>query len=122
MAASFKLPLPRLPFFKRKESFVRRHSRHDCFIVGTMGLTERRIDVDGAVLELSLGGCLFRPASIFLLERGGEDVTVEFADLKIAGRLMNTRPVGYGVKFNANLTDEMFTRLIERFGMTLAAE
>lgn len=112
-----RFKFPQLPFQKKRQTFVRRHSRHDCFIVGTIDLVERRVIIDGTVMELSLGGLLFRPASKFILERSGDDVEVEFADIKIAGRLMNTRPVGYGVKFNQVMSGEVFDRLVAFYGL-----
>lgn len=109
--------LPNLPFLKKRQTFVRRHSRHDCFIVGTMELSERRVVIDGTVMELSLGGLLFRPAASFILERAGDEVEIEFADIKIAGKLMNTRPVGYGIKFDKVLDGETFDRLVAAYGL-----
>jgi hypothetical protein len=107
-----------LPFKVRSKSntFTRRHMRHECCIVGKIFLTTRDIPIDGVFLELSLGGMLFRPAAIYILDRTGEEITAQFAGILQTGRIVASRDTGYGVKLDKNLDDAMLQSLMERFG------
>jgi hypothetical protein len=119
----FKLPklnLP-IPFLRKKQTFVRRHARYECCIVGELDVVERHFDIDGVILEVSAGGVLFRPASTFILNRLGERVRARFEGVEMEGVIMNVRPVGYGVKFDELIPDAAIERLVADFGLKTAA-
>jgi hypothetical protein len=98
------------------QTFTRRHTRHECCIIGTVYLTEKRIPVEGVVLEISQGGVLFRPAAIYILDRTREDVTVEFGGISLPGVIVATRDTGYGVRFARELSDTQLADVLSRFG------
>src|SRR5512140_3468884 len=87
-----------LPRFRRrpKPAFSRRHSRHSCVLIGTMKVIEIGAEFDGALLEVSQGGCTFRQASMFLLDRVNEVVLVHPEFFEIEGRIRAVRPDGHG--------------------------
>jgi hypothetical protein len=64
-------------------------------------MTVEEIDAsfDGAILELSAGGCSFRPASMFLLNREGEYVVIHTPAMAVRGIIRSARPSSYGVQF-----------------------
>lgn len=111
-----------LPKFLRGNSsnFSRRHVRHDCVAVGTMTLIEIGADIPGVVVELSRGGCSFRPASIYILERSGELVTVRTEYFTAEGRIRTTRPEAYGIQFFHEIDEDEVNRLVADCGGGIA--
>jgi hypothetical protein len=73
---SVGLTLPQSLKPTKKKSFSRRHSRHDCVVIGTMKVIDIGAEFDGALTELSCGGCTFRQASMFVLDRLNETVRI----------------------------------------------
>jgi hypothetical protein len=106
-----------LPFRKKQTAFVRRYSRHECFVIGTLVLPERRLELDGVVMEISIGGTLFRPATRFILDRTGEDCVVVFNELRVAGRVMATRSNGYGIRLMRDLDPDFVDQTVATFGL-----
>ena len=92
--------------FGDRRGFSRRHERYACFILGRMEIEEIQASFEGAILELSLGGCSFRPASLFLLDRENEMVVVRTGGFSVRGQIRATRPESYGIKFTRDLTRE----------------
>jgi hypothetical protein len=115
-----RLPLPKL-LKSKKPTFSRRHSRHECVVIGTMKLVEIGAEFDGAVLEISRGGCTFRQASMFVLDRVNETVLMhtEFFDLE--GRIRAVRPEGYGIQFFGEVEDDVIDRIVADYGFNVAA-
>lgn len=107
----------RLPFLKKKEVFVRRHTRHDCCVIADMRMVERNFEMDGVILELSQGGVLFRPASTQIMDRQGELVAVRFEGREYTGIIMNTRPIGYGVRLKEEIDDDFIEGIIVKYGL-----
>lgn len=83
--------------FRRK--VVAEHRRYDVRLEGALVLLPRDIEVEGMILNVSEGGCLFRPFQTFLMNRTGDMVMVSCAGQKFEGRVMNTIERGYGVAF-----------------------
>lgn len=106
-----------IPFSLRSSSqnFTRRHTRHDCCVVATLLLIEKKIPLDGLVLEISQGGVLFRTASVYILDRTGEEARVEFAGYSATGIIVASRDIGYGIRFAAELPEEMVDDVVSRF-------
>lgn len=92
--------LGRLKLFQNKRGFTRAHQRFECCILGEIGFIDRGFNLQGAMREISVGGCLFRPSSVYILERKTERVLVSFERVERLGTIMNTRPQGYGIKFD----------------------
>lgn len=89
-----------LKLTKRKEkpsAANRRHVRYDCSCVGTLSIANRSIAMEGIVSEISQSGIKFRPAKAYLLERKGVQVSIDFAGIRVIGKIAATRPDGYGI-------------------------
>jgi hypothetical protein len=93
-----RLALPKMLKPKQK-TFSRRHSRYDCVVIGTMKVIDIGAEFDGALLELSCGGCTFRQASMFVLDRLNESVLIHTEFFDAEGRIRAVRADGYGVQF-----------------------
>lgn len=97
---------------KKKESAAqRRHTRHECSALGVMAIVNRSITMEGIVTEISQGGIKFRPATTYLLNRNGTQVSVTFSTIRVTGKIVATRPDGYGIA----LFEELDDALIEDF-------
>ena len=112
----------RLPRFARagQTQFSRRFERRECVVVGAMGLVKVGADYPGLILELSRGGCSFRPASLYLLDRQGESVTVRCESFAAEGVIKATRPEAYGIQFLRELPGDIVERVARDHGGTLA--
>lgn len=113
------LPLP-AALRKKKQGFSRRHSRLECVVIGTMKVIDIGAEFDGALLELSRGGCTFRQASMFVLDRVGEAVLVRTEMFEMEGRIRAVRPEGYGVQFFGEVTDDVIDRIVAEYGFSVA--
>jgi len=90
--------------------YSRRHERNRCFIPGSMQVEDIEASFDGAILELSAGGCSFRPASMFLLNREGETVIIHTPAMPVRGIIRSTRPSSYGVQFMEEISIDAVER------------
>lgn len=106
----------RLPSLRRK--YVRRYKRFGCCIVATMNITERHFDADGIVLELSQGGLLFRPASLYIMERMREHVSIRFEGLVLDGIIMHANQQGYGIRLTEEISEDRIQQLIKSYGLS----
>jgi hypothetical protein len=104
------------PLRLKKQDFSRRHKRHDCVVVGTMKVIEIGAEFDGAILEVSSGGCTFRQASMFILNRLGESVLVRSEFFEAEGRIRAVRPEGYGVQFFNEVEQSVIDRIVAEYG------
>ncbi|MEM6682832.1 MAG: PilZ domain-containing protein [Pseudomonadota bacterium] len=68
--------------------------------------------LNGRVKDMSIGGCLFRPASFYLVDRAGEEVTVAFGEITLHGKIVRTLPIGYAVQFKTRLSDALFEKVL----------
>jgi hypothetical protein len=98
--------LPKL-FAKRK---VAEHQRHTVNMPAGLILLPKEVTVDGIILNVSEGGCLFRPFQTLLLNRAGDKVMVAVRGHKLTGRIMNTIPKGYGIAFERLVDVNFFLR------------
>jgi PilZ domain len=110
-----RLALPK-SLAAKKKSFARRHSRHDCVVIGTMKVIEIGAEFDGALTEVSRGGCTFRQASMFVLDRLGELVLVYTEFFEAEGRIRAVRPEGYGVQFFSEVDEAVIDRIVAEYG------
>ncbi len=111
-----------LPFFLRKKQpgFSRRHSRHDVVLVGGMTVIEIGAEFDGVVIEISAGGCAFRAASMFMLDRTSEVVSIRTELFEIEGRIRAVRPGSYGIQFFQDLDEAVVEAVVREYGGKLA--
>jgi hypothetical protein len=104
-------------FFRKKNAaFSRRHVRHDCVVVGAMKVIEIGAEFDGVVLELSCGGCAFRPASMFMLDRTGEVVSIRTEYFEAEGRIRAVRPGSYGIQFFSDIDQDVVDHVVAEHG------
>jgi len=116
------LPRLSLPKFRKRQkpTFSRRHNRHACVLIGTMKVIEIGAEFDGALLEVSLGGCTFRQASMFVLDRVNEVVLIHTEYFEIEGRIRAVRPEGYGIQFFGEIEEGAVDRIIDEYGFNVA--
>jgi hypothetical protein len=96
----------------------RQYERHACCIPAYLHIAERDYDIEGLNLEVSAGGLLFRPAARYILERDGSEIAVRFLTYKLAGRIMNSRAAGYGVRLNSLLSADDLDSLVDEYGVS----
>lgn len=111
-------PKSRRWFTRRPSAASRVHKRHACCIQGTLEVQDRGYRIEGLVFEVSRGGVLFREASRFILDRIGVAVIVRTADLCVPGTIVNVRPEGYGIQFDALLDQALVDDLLSRYGVS----
>jgi hypothetical protein len=114
-----RLALPKILKPKQKV-FSRRHSRHDCVVIGTMKVIDIGAEFDGALLELSCGGCTFRQASMFILDRLNESVLIHTEFFEAEGRIRAVRADGYGVQFFNGVDEAVINRVVEQYGFKVS--
>jgi len=105
----------RMPAFgraKQSGANLRRFARHRCLHVAKMRVLERHFDIEGIVTEISLKGVRFRPASMFILNRVDQIVSVTIDNMVLRGLIRNATPMGYGIMLTSELTDEQLNLLV----------
>ena len=112
--------LPKSLKLKKKKTFARRHSRHDCVVIGTMKVIEIGAEFDGALIEISQGGCTFRQASMFALDRLNELVRIHTEFFEAEGRIRAVRPDGYGVQFFNEVDEVLIARMVQEYGFKVS--
>ena len=100
----------------KNQTFPRRFERRECAVIGAMEVVETGADYAGVIIEVSQGGCSFRPASYFLLDRTGETVMIRCEYFAAEGRIRATRPESYGVQFTNEVEAEAVERLLAAHG------
>ncbi len=115
--SDFKLSMA-LPRFlaRRQKGFQRRHQRYSREILGNMEMDESGAKFDGMILEISAGGCSFRPASMYLLNRVGSHAMIETKLFRKPGIIRSTRPYSYGIEFFEPVSEEIMAQLLARHG------
>jgi PilZ domain len=98
--------------FSRRKIFARADARHDCCIDGEIVLTEKMVSYEGRLINLSRGGAMFRPRLAYLMHRRGDAVQVSAAGLALAGEIVATTPLGFGVRFERPLSDPELAHLL----------
>jgi hypothetical protein len=111
--------LPKSPGIKKK-SFSRRHSRHDCVVIGVMKVIDIGAEFDGALLEISRGGCTFRQASMFVSDRLNESVLIQTELFEAEGRIRAVRMDGYGVQFFSEVDEGVINKIVEEYGFKVS--
>ncbi len=91
--------------------------RARCCVVGVMVLVDKSIPMDGLVTDLDVSGATFRPASIYILDRGRADVILRFADREIRGQISSVSSLGYDVAFASPLSASAVEDIVAAFGV-----
>ena len=113
------LSLPKSLALKKK-NFSRRHLRHDCVLIGTMKVIDIGAEFDGALLEISRGGCSFRQASMFVMDRLNELVRIHTEFFEAEGRIRAVRADGYGIQFFDEVDEDVINRIVEEYGFKVS--
>jgi PilZ domain-containing protein len=116
---SVRLALPN-SLKPKKKNFARRHSRHDCVVIGTMMVIDIGAEFDGALVELSCGGCTFRQASMFVLDRLSESVRIHTEFFEVEGRIRAVRADGYGVQFFSEVDEAVINQIVAQYGFKVS--
>jgi hypothetical protein len=103
------IPALRARDFRR----MRAHERYPCCAIATLELVEQDIQLEGLVLEASLGGLLFREALSFIYDRRGESVRVHVAGLRLLGEIVNVHARGYGLRLAQELTPDELRSILD---------
>ena len=98
--------------FRRKPAFERAAIRHVCQIDGEITLTEKMASYEGRLVNLSLGGAMFRPRLAYLMNRRGVAVLVQAGGLALAGEIVATTPLGFGISFEKPLSETELAHLL----------
>ena len=114
-----RLAIPKTLHSKKKD-FSRKHSRHDCVVIGTMKVIDVGAEFDGALLEVSQGGCTFRQASMFVLDRINESVLIHTEFFEMEGRIRAVRADGYGIQFFNEVDGTVIDRIVEEYGFKVS--
>lgn len=104
----------------KKKNFSRRHLRHDCVLIGTMKVIDIGAEFDGALLEISRGGCSFRQASMFVMDRLNELVRIHTEFFEAEGRIRAVRADGYGIQFFDEVDEDVINRIVEEYGFKVS--
>ena len=83
---------------QEKNAHKRAFERHSVFAVATMVLHENSQEIEGIIAEVSQGGVRFRPASLFLLNRNSERISIILDDINVTGIIRASRADGYGIQ------------------------
>jgi hypothetical protein len=99
----------------------KRAGAHDqraaCCVVAVMLLVDRALPLDGMIMELGQGTLLFRPASTFILDRNGAEVSLRFGRHEMRGRIIHVSPRGYLVTMAGTLSQDDLEETLSKFGL-----
>lgn len=101
--------------FRRKKAFSRAAVRHSCQIDCELLLTDSMVSYDGRLIDISVGGAMFRPRLVYLMNRRSEPVELRLGNVVIAGEIMGTMTAGFGIRFEKDLDEASLLDLVSRF-------
>lgn len=88
-----------------------------CCVVGVLVLVDRGLPIDGLVTEIGRNSLLFRPASVYIFDRLGAEVTVRFGEQDVRGRIIEVGTGGYRVRLAAQLHPSIVQDVVVHFGL-----
>lgn len=110
------LEFPRFDIWRQKHwSGASYHSSPEYCIVARMKLVDKDFWIDGAILQLSSEGALFRETSLYILKRRQEEVVIEIEDSEHPAQIVKTEHRGYRIEFITPLPEAFVTELRERW-------
>jgi hypothetical protein len=92
--------------------FTRRHDRYAADLPCQLEFVMRAFSMESVLKDLSQGGCMVRPGLFYLMERTGEEVFVVVEGQRLPGKIVSTRPIGYSVQFDEELTEETIKAVV----------
>lgn len=99
--------------FSRKPAFSRSAARYSCQLSATLIVIDRMVSFEGRVTDFSRGGALFRPRLVYLMDRRDVPVCLTVGDIEIFGRIANTSPAGFGIRFDEPLEESEVATMLE---------
>jgi len=100
---------------QEKNAHKRAFARHEIFAVANMVLMNNSQEIDGVITEISQGGVKFRPASLYLLERNGERVSMIIDDINVAGIIRASRADGYGIQLLEEISNKEMDYIVRSY-------
>lgn len=94
------------------KKFVRRHERHQCDMDVELLAGLRYVGMKGRLYDISLGGALFRPDTLYLMIRDGETAVLKIRHVEINARIVRTIPMGYSLQFGDDINDEILASVL----------
>lgn len=101
--------------FRRKKGFSRAAVRHACRIDCEMLLTDSMVGFEGRLIDISVGGAMFRPRQVYLMSRRNEPVEIRLGSFVIAGDIVTTIPAGFGIRFEQEMDEQTLATLLANF-------
>ena len=101
----------------RKPVFARSAKRYSCALDASMIRVDRMTNVDGRVVNISLGGAMFRPRRSYLMEVHEVAVCLKLDEFELFGHIVSTTPMGYGIRFDSPIADGDMEQIIARFAL-----
>ena len=95
------------------KKFTRRHERHVCNLDCELITGVRDVRVTGRLIDISLGGALFRPNKLYLMDRSGEHSQLVVGAVRIDAKIVRTIPMGYSLQFGDDLDESLLTGVLE---------
>jgi hypothetical protein len=110
------LSFPRFDIWRRNHWSARsRPFVPEYCVVARLKIVDRDFWIEGAVLQLSQDGALFREASSYVLKRQNEEIVLEMESGEYPGQLVMTNKLGYRIEFFEPLAENHVAELRERW-------
>lgn len=97
---------------RRKQAFARSATRHFCSIDCELVLTDSMVTYDGRLIDISIGGAMFRPRLAYLMSLRNVPVVLRMGAVAIHGEIVGTSPAGFGIKFDTLFEEETLLDLL----------
>lgn len=101
--------------FRRKKAFSRASVRHACQIDCEMLLTDSMVGFEGRLIDISIGGAMFRPRQVYLMSRRNEPIEIRLGSYVIAGEIATTISAGFGIRFDQEMDEQTLATLLANF-------
>jgi hypothetical protein len=99
-------------FRRKRPGFSRAAQRYNCRIEGNLAVGDRLVNFDGIVTDFSSGGAQFRPKLLYIMDRRDVPISLIFGGVEVTGRIMSTSSAGFGLRFDAPMSDDQIESLI----------
>ena len=101
--------------FRRKQAFSRAAVRHACQIDCELVLTDSMVSYDGRLIDISIGGAMFRPRLAYLMNRRDEPVELRLGNVGLVGEIVTTNGAGFGIRFDTVMDEPTLLALLARY-------
>jgi len=98
----------------QRKAFTRAAKRYNCRMDGTMITVDRMTSYEGQLIDISIGGAMFRPRRAYLMDQRGKAVCLMLDEYEVFGHIASTMPMGYGIRFDEPLEDVVVETLAAR--------